>query len=87
MLGLICFCAFQTVGFERSCQSDGCIGVFFILFVTWGFVGLQLLVMIPIYAARRMKEELPTAKWVILWVVVSVLPALATHLYIFRRNL
>jgi hypothetical protein len=34
-----------------------------------------------------MKEELPAAKWVLAWAVVSILPALVTHLYIFRRTL
>ena len=50
-LGLICLCAWWTIGFEGSCVSDGCIGVFFIL---------------P---------------------VPSVVPALGTHLYVFRRSL
>jgi hypothetical protein len=87
VLALICFVSFNTVGFEQSCQSDGCIGVFAFLLVAWGLVALQLLILIPVYAVRQARLELPTAKWVIAWAIVSLVPALIAHLYIFREQL
>ncbi len=86
-LMLICLFAFITVGGNSTCVSDGCIAVVLVALITWGLVVIQLLVVIPIYAVRQVRQKLPAAKWVIAWASVSVLPALVAHLIVFWKYL
>ena len=57
MVVLIWFMALGTLGFNSSCQSDGCIGVFFLAAIMLGVTAVQLVIALPVYFGSRSRRS------------------------------
>jgi hypothetical protein len=74
MVVLIWLMALGTLGFNTSCQSDGCIGVFFLAAIMWGITAVQLFIALPVSFGSRSGRSSEIRRPMIL-AALSLLPA------------
>jgi hypothetical protein len=70
------------VGFDNTCQSDGCMGIIFPIVGLLIALGLQGLVVIPFVAIRRWRAGQPVATATLQWILASVAAAALPLLFL-----
>ena len=83
MVVLIWLMALGTLGFNTSCQSDGCIGVFFLGAIMLGVTAVQLFIALPVSFGSRSRRSSETKTPMIL-AALSLLPAVIVLVILFR---
>ncbi len=82
MVVLVWLTSLMTLGFNSSCQSDGCIGVVFLAAIMWGATALQLFIVLPISFGSRSGRSSDN-KSPMIWAALSLLPAVIAQLIVF----
>ncbi len=73
--------ALFTLFFNATCQSDGCIGVFVPLAITWILVAIQILVALPIYAFQCSKRDVQMSRRSAVLIIGSLAAALIAGIF------
>ena len=69
---LILLLGLWAASFSHSCQSDGCIGIYFPVIGAFALLGLQLLVCLPAFFFRLRHRNQAVARPLFLWAVLSI---------------